>query len=79
MRGGEVELHRARGFNLRVAVELGAVVGGDRLELFGVPPHQGQGGIGVHVVRAGRRRVERASTTSLPNPRRADNLLKHDT
>jgi hypothetical protein len=35
MRGGEVELHRARGFNLGVAVELGAVVGGDRLELFG--------------------------------------------
>ena len=39
----------------------------------------GQSGISVHVVRAGGRWVECSSTTSLPNPCRADNLLKHDT
>ena len=39
----------------------------------------GQSGISVHVVRAGGRWVECSSTTSLPNPFRADNLLKHDT
>jgi hypothetical protein len=39
----------------------------------------GQSGISVHVVRAGRRWVECSSTTSLPNPFRADNVLKHDT
>ncbi len=36
-------------------------------------------GISVHVVRAGGRWVVRASTTSLPDPCRADNVLKHDT
>lgn len=36
-------------------------------------------GISVHVVRAGERWVECSSTTSLPDPFRADNLLKHDT
>ena len=36
-------------------------------------------GISVHVVRAGGRWVECSSTTSLPNPCRADNVLKHDT
>ena len=40
---------------------------------------RGEFGISVHVVRAGRRWVECSSTTSLPNPFRADNLLKHDT
>jgi len=40
---------------------------------------RGQSGISVQVVRAGGRWVECASTTSLPNPCRADNLLKHDT
>jgi len=39
---------------------------------------RGQFGISVHVVRAGRRWVECSSTTSLPDPFRADNLLKHD-
>jgi hypothetical protein len=38
----------------------------------------GESGISVHVVRAGRRWVECSSTTSLPNPIRADNVLKHD-
>ena len=42
VRRGEVELHLARRFDLRVAVEFGPVVGGDRLELSGVPPHQRQ-------------------------------------
>ena len=42
--------------------------------------HQrGEFGISVHVVRAGGRWVECSSTTSLPNPCRADNVLKHDT
>jgi hypothetical protein len=42
--------------------------------------HQrGEFGISVHVVRAGGRGVECSSTTSLPDPFRADNLLKHDT
>jgi hypothetical protein len=36
-------------------------------------------GISVHVVRAAGRWVECASTTSLPDPCRADNVLKHDT
>jgi hypothetical protein len=36
-------------------------------------------GISVHVVRAGGREVVCSSTTSLPDPFRADNLLKHDT
>ena len=40
---------------------------------------RGERGISVHVVRAGGRWVECSSTTSLPNPFRADNLLKHDT
>jgi hypothetical protein len=40
---------------------------------------RGERGISVHVVRAGGRWVECASTTSLPNPSRADNVLKHDT
>ena len=40
---------------------------------------RGESGISVHVVRAGGREVECASTTSLPNPFRADNVLKHDT
>ena len=39
----------------------------------------GEFGISVHVVRAGGRWVECASTTSLPDPFRADNVLKHDT
>jgi len=39
---------------------------------------RGKFGISVHVVRAGRRWVECSSTTSLPDPFRADNLLKHD-
>jgi len=38
-----------------------------------------ESGISVHVVRAGGRWVESSSTTSLPDPFRADNLLKHDT
>ena len=42
VRRGEVELHRAGRFDLRVAVELRSVVGGDRLELSGVAAHQGQ-------------------------------------
>jgi hypothetical protein len=42
-------------------------------------PQRSQRGISVHVVRAGGRGAECASTTSLPNPSRADNLLKHDT
>ena len=40
---------------------------------------RGERGISVHVVRAGGRWVECSSTTSLPYPCRADNLLKHDT
>ena len=36
-------------------------------------------GISVHVVRAGGRWVECSSTTSLHDPFRADNVLKHDT
>ena len=40
---------------------------------------RGESGISVHVVRAGGRWVECSSTTSLANPFRADNLLKHDT
>ena len=40
---------------------------------------RGESGISVHVVRAGWRWVESSSTTSLPDPIRADNLLKHDT
>ena len=40
---------------------------------------RGERGISVHVVRAGGRWVECSSTTSLPYPLRADNLLKHDT
>ena len=40
---------------------------------------RGERGISVHVVRAGGRWVECSSTTSLPYPFRADNLLKHDT
>jgi len=40
---------------------------------------RGEGGISVHVVRAGGRWVWCSSTTSLPDPRRADNVLKHDT
>lgn len=39
----------------------------------------GERGISVQVVRAGGRGVECSSTTSLPDPSRADNLLKHDT
>jgi hypothetical protein len=35
-------------------------------------------GVRVHVVRAGGRWVWCSSTTSLPDPRRADNVLKHD-
>ena len=38
-----------------------------------------ESGISVHVVRAGGHWVECSSTTSLPCPFRADNLLKHDT
>jgi len=38
-----------------------------------------ESGISVHVVRAGGRWAECSSTTSLPNPFRADNVLKHDT
>jgi hypothetical protein len=37
-----------------------------------------ESGISVHVVRAGGRGVECSSTTSLTDPFRADNLLKHD-
>ena len=40
---------------------------------------RGEGGISVHVVRAGGRWVECSSTTSLHDPSRADNVLKHDT
>ena len=40
---------------------------------------RGESSISVHVVRAGGRGVECSSTTSLPDPPRADNLLKHDT
>jgi hypothetical protein len=40
---------------------------------------RGEFGISVHVVRVGERVVECASTTSLPCPFRADNVLKHDT
>jgi hypothetical protein len=40
---------------------------------------RGEFGISVHVVRAGWRAVVCASTTSLPNPFRADNVLKRDT
>ena len=36
-------------------------------------------GISVHSVRAGWLAVESVSTTNLPEPSRADNLLKHDT
>ena len=36
-------------------------------------------GISVHVDRARRRWVECESTTSLPDPSGADNVLKHDT
>ena len=39
---------------------------------------RGERGISVHVVRAGGRWVESSSTTSLPDPCCADNLLKHD-
>ena len=39
---------------------------------------RGEFGISVHVVRAGWLEVECSSTTSLPNPFRADNVLKHD-
>lgn len=38
-----------------------------------------QCGISVHSVRAGWLGVESVTTTSLPNPRSADNVLKHDT
>jgi len=38
-----------------------------------------QSGISVHVVRAGGHWVECSSTTSLHDPFRADNVLKHDT
>ena len=40
---------------------------------------RGECGISVHSVRAGWLGVENASTTSLPDPRSADNVLKHDT
>jgi len=40
---------------------------------------RGKFGISVHVVRAGGRWVECSSTTSLHDPFRADNVLKHDT
>ena len=40
---------------------------------------RGEGGISVHVVRAVCLEVECSSTTTLPDPHRADNLLKHDT
>jgi hypothetical protein len=40
---------------------------------------RGEFGISVHVVRAGGRWVECLSTTSLTDPSRADNVLKHDT
>ena len=40
---------------------------------------RGEFGISVHVVRAGGRWVECSSTTSLIDPFRADNVLKHDT
>jgi len=36
-------------------------------------------GISVHSVRVGWLGVESASTTNLPDPRSADNVLKHDT
>ena len=39
----------------------------------------GEGGISVHVVHGVWRAVKCASTTNLPDRRRADNLLKHDT
>ena len=42
-------------------------------------PQRGQSGMSVQVVRAGGRGAECSSTTSLPNPFRADNVLKHDT
>ena len=40
---------------------------------------RGECGISVHSIRAGWLGVESASTTSLPDPRSADNVLKHDT
>ncbi len=54
------------------------------VELDVFPSHLGshqrsESSISVHVVRAERRWVECSSTTSLQNPSRADNLLKHDT
>ena len=39
---------------------------------------RGEFGISVHVVRAGWLEVECSSTTSLHDPCRADNVLKHD-
>ena len=44
VRGGEVKLHVAARFNLRVTVELGAVVGGNRKKLSGVAPHERERG-----------------------------------
>ena len=56
----------------------GEFLRGEKKSNFG--SHQrGQSGISVHVVRAGSREVEFSSTTSLPDPSRADNVLKHDT
>jgi len=40
---------------------------------------RGECGISVHSDREGWLGVENASTTSLPDPRSADNVLKHDT
>jgi hypothetical protein len=40
---------------------------------------RGECGISVHSVRVGWLGVARASTTNLPDPRSADNVLKHDT
>ena len=54
MRGGEVEPHPALRLDLRIAMELRPVVGGDRLELFRVPPHQGEGGFAGLLHRPGR-------------------------
>lgn len=54
------------------AMELGMVA-----DQFG-SHERGESGISVHSVREGWQGVESASTTILPNPRSADNVLKHD-
>ena len=56
----------------------GAAVGSEVGDHFG-SRQRGESGISVHSVRAGWRAAGRPATTSLHDPTRADNLLKHDT